>query len=140
MNDKKPACYWLSQAAANRYGIDWFHPRGDQWIPTIDRSGRLGLAWAAALVESPGVQYRAVSGRGSWSAAFRRPQFKHANTMIASPAFKSTARSGNIVPRHLSQVFMGALYHRVYWKNIHQKYWVKGGLCDQFRLGRMAGC
>jgi hypothetical protein len=26
--------------------------------------------------------------------------------MIASPASKSTARSGNIVPRHLSQVFI----------------------------------
>jgi len=51
-------------------------------------------------------QYLAVRGRGSWSAAFRRPQFKHANTVIASPASKSTARSGNIVPRHLSQVFM----------------------------------
>jgi len=46
--------------------------------------------------------------------------------MIASPAFKSTARSGNIVPRHLSQVFMSALYHRVRWKPIHLKYWVKG--------------
>src|SRR5689334_21890384 len=36
----------------------------------------------------------------------RRPQFKHANTVIASPASKSTARSRYIVPRHLSQVFM----------------------------------
>ena len=46
-------------------------------------------------------------GRGSWSAAFRRPQFKQANTVIASPASKSTARSGNIAPWHLSHVFMG---------------------------------
>jgi hypothetical protein len=45
-------------------------------------------------------------GRGSWSAAFRRPQFKQANTVIASPASKSTARSGNIAPWHLSHVFM----------------------------------
>lgn len=59
--------------------------------------------------------------------------------MIASPASKSTARSGNIVPRHLSQVFMGALYHRFKCKHIHQKYWVKVGLCDQIRLGQLAG-
>lgn len=26
---------------------------------------------------------------------------------------------------------MGALYHRVKWKHIHQKYWVKGALCSQ---------
>lgn len=80
----------------------------------------------ATRIKSSRDQCRAVRGRGSWSAAFRRPQFKHANTMIASPAFKSTARSGNIVPRHLSQVFMSALYHRVKWKPIHLKYWVKG--------------
>ena len=54
-------------------------------------------------------QCRAVMGRGSWSAAFRRPQFKHANTVIASPASKSTARSGNIDPLHLSHVFMSGL-------------------------------
>ncbi|BFU95224.1 MAG: hypothetical protein NTNFB02_19460 [Nitrospira sp.] len=61
------------------------------------------------LTGSGRSQCLAVRGRGSWSAAFRRPQFKQANTVIANPASKSTARSGNIVPRHLSQIFMGAL-------------------------------
>jgi hypothetical protein len=43
--------------------------------------------------------------------------------MIASPASKSTARSGNIVPRHLSQVFMEGMYIIVWiWKHIHLKY------------------
>jgi hypothetical protein len=63
-------------------------------------------------------------GRGSWSADFRRPQFKQANTVIARPAFKSTARSGNIAPRHLSQIVMKAVYHDGKYKHIHLKYWV----------------
>ena len=56
-------------------------------------------------------QCLAVIGRGSWPADFRRPQFKHANTVIASPAFRSTARSGNIAPRHLSQIVISTIYH-----------------------------
>jgi hypothetical protein len=51
--------------------------------------------------------------------------------MIASPASKSTARSGNIVPRHLSQVFMDAIYHRMERKHIHLKYWVKGAIATR---------
>ncbi len=47
--------------------------------------------------------------------------------MIASPAFKSTARSGNIAPRHLSQIVMLAVYHDGKWKHIHLKYWVLRG-------------
>ena len=46
--------------------------------------------------------------------------------MIASPAFRSTARSGNIAPRHLSQIVMVALYHARKWKHIHRKYWSTG--------------
>jgi len=61
-------------------------------------------------------------GRGSWSADFRRPQFKQANTVIASPAFRSTARSGNIAPRHLSQIVMSTIYHARKRKHIHLKY------------------
>ena len=47
--------------------------------------------------------------------------------MIASPAFRSTARSGNIAPRHLSQIVMDAVYHDGKWKHIHLKYWVFWG-------------
>jgi hypothetical protein len=71
-------------------------------------------------------QCRAVIGRGSWSAAFRRPQFKQANTVIASPASKSTARSGNMAPWHLSHVFMAALYHFFTGEHILLKYWTGG--------------
>jgi hypothetical protein len=56
-------------------------------------------------------QCRDVIGLGSASAAFRRPQFKQASTVIAKPAFRSTARSGNIVPRHLSHLCIDGLYH-----------------------------
>jgi hypothetical protein len=56
--------------------------------------------------EITGGQCLAVRGRGSGSAALRRPQFKQAKTVMASPASKSTARSGNIAPRHLSHVFI----------------------------------
>lgn len=55
------------------------------------------------------AQCRDVIGLGSASAAFRRPQFRQASTVIAKPAFRSTARSGNIVPRHLSHLCMDGL-------------------------------
>lgn len=54
-------------------------------------------------------QCRDVIGLGSASAAFRRPQFRQASTVIAKPAFRSTARSGNIVPRHLSHLCIDGL-------------------------------
>lgn len=74
------------------------------WKKTLDAVPRffLGDAFSAILA----YQCLAVRGRGSWSAAFRRPQFKHAKTVMARPASKSTARSGSIVPRHLSHVFI----------------------------------
>lgn len=52
------------------------------------------------------AQCLAVIGLGSGSVTFRRPQFRQAKTVIASPASRSTARSGNIAPRHLSQVYI----------------------------------
>ena len=85
----------------------YLHPiSGSVWnfrtaVSAVPRSPKRALS----VLSSP--QCLAVRGRGSWSAAFRRPQFRQANTVMASPASKSTARSGNIVPRHLSQVFMG---------------------------------
>lgn len=51
-------------------------------------------------------QQRAVIGRGCCSTGRRLPQFKQANTVMTRPALRSTARSYNIVPWHLSQVFM----------------------------------
>jgi len=51
-------------------------------------------------------QHRAVIGLGSGSSARRRPQFKQANTVMTRPAFRSTARSNNMLPLHLSQVTM----------------------------------
>ena len=53
-------------------------------------------------------QHRAVIGFGSGSSARRRPQFKHANTVMTRPAFRSTARSNSMVPLHLSQVVIRA--------------------------------
>lgn len=55
------------------------------------------------------AQYLAVMGLGSGSVTLRRPQFRQAKTVIAKPASRSTARSGNIAPRHLSQVYIHSL-------------------------------
>ena len=54
---------------------------------------------------------RAVKGRDSGSSALRLPQFRQANIVITSPVFKSTARSNNIAPWHLSQVFIPSPSH-----------------------------
>jgi hypothetical protein len=60
--------------------------------------------------------------------------------MIASPASKSTARSGNIVPRHLSQVFMEGNVSSYGMEAYPSEVLGKGGHCDQIRLGRLAEC
>jgi hypothetical protein len=52
------------------------------------------------------AQCLAVMGLGSGSVTLRRPQFRQAKTVIANPASRSTARSGNMAPRHLSQVYI----------------------------------
>lgn len=62
-----------------------------------------------AVIRYSAAQCREVMGRGSASADLRRPQLRQANTVIARPAFRSTARSGNIVPRHLSHLCIEAL-------------------------------
>ena len=67
-------------------------------------STETGLSRAQSGVD----QRRAVIGRGPDSAGFRRPQLRHANTVIMSPASRSTARSRSMVPLHLSHVLMHA--------------------------------
>ena len=60
-------------------------------------------------------------GRGCCSTGRRLPQFKQASTVMTRPAFKSTARSYNIVPWHLSQIFMVPRYHAVCDETIRRK-------------------
>lgn len=94
----------------------WAGDQGGPWRTRYSCHGRLHCATCEERLrrgdclckETSSTQYqqRAVIGRGCCSTGRRLPQFKQANTVMTRPALRSTARSYNIVPWHLSQVFI----------------------------------